>query len=420
MFGLYSLAVTVTTTIQRLAPPFTNSYFPHFVRLLEQDRPDILVTAYRQVSEFASAIFLAAGLSLIVYAGPIAQLLSPDTDGAAGLALLLALLAAANTLNVEMALPSSLLFAHGITAIALRINLTLCVLYLAALAILVPHYGVNAAAGLWLAANGLMFPALIVMTHRVILPGQAWSWLARAVLLPGCGAGSVLAAGAAVMPDLSRLPALIWIALNGALALAIALLAAPETREIILARFNRHGGGRIECSVEAATKALGELDQDPVGIGNVSRAAARPLHRFVIELQLESEIMDTAHGLVHVVDDKADVIDVNVVRPIDPAPHLEETDVELVLGAEDAPADAVVFAALLLAFDPEQTAIEIDRRIEVANREVHVVNASRHDGCGAFRRAACLGPGCADQIVLNCHGHFLRCEQNLLRSSRVF
>ncbi len=244
LFGLYSLAVTVTTTIQRLAPPFTNSYFPHFVRLLEQDRPDVLVSAYRQVSEFASAIFLAVGLSLVVYAGPIAQLLSPDSDGAAGLALLLALLAAANTLNVEMALPFSLLFAHGITAIALRINFTLCVLYLAALAMLVPRYGVNAAAGLWLAANALTFPVLIGMTHRAILPGQAWPWLVRAVLLPGCGAALVLAAGAALMPDLTRLPLLIWIALNGALALAIALLAAPETREIIRARFARPGASR--------------------------------------------------------------------------------------------------------------------------------------------------------------------------------
>src|SRR5260370_12248447 len=60
LFGLYSLAVTVTTTIQRLAPPFTNTYFPYFVTLLEQDRPDLLFRAYRQASESASAIFFGA------------------------------------------------------------------------------------------------------------------------------------------------------------------------------------------------------------------------------------------------------------------------------------------------------------------------------------------------------------------------
>ena len=159
------------------------------------------------------------------------------------LAWLLALLAAANTLNVEMSLPFSLQFAHGITWIALRINLALCVGYLTALIVLVPYYGVNAAAGLWLAANALMFPVLIFITHRVILPGQAWPRLVRTILLQGCCAAVVLSAGAATMPGLSSVPMLIWIAVNGALALAAALLGAPETRQIILARIGRRGDG---------------------------------------------------------------------------------------------------------------------------------------------------------------------------------
>ena len=243
LFGLYSLAVAVTSTIQRLAAPFTNTYFPHFVRLKEQNRPDILVNAYRQACEFASAIFLAAGLLLVAYAAPIAHLLSADAADAAKLGWLLALLAAANTVNVEMALPFSLQFAHGITAIALRINLALCVVYPAALVLLVPRYGMEAAAGLWLAANALMFPAVIIMTHRLILPGQALPWLVRTVLMPGCGAAVAVALGAAIMPELPRLPTLIWIGLNGALALAAALVCAPEARQIILARLGRRGSG---------------------------------------------------------------------------------------------------------------------------------------------------------------------------------
>jgi hypothetical protein len=94
----------------------------------------------------------------------------------------------------------------------------------------------NAAAGLWLSANALMFPVLIFMTHRAVLRSQQWLWLYRTILLPGCGAALVLVAGAAVMPDLSRLPMLIWIGLNGALALTAAALSAPATREIALSR----------------------------------------------------------------------------------------------------------------------------------------------------------------------------------------
>jgi O-antigen/teichoic acid export membrane protein len=244
LFGLYSLAVTVTSAIQRLAAPFTNTYFPYFVRLKEEDRPDALLGAYRRASEFASAIFLSAGLLLIAYAAPIAHLLSTDAADAARLGWLIALLAAANTVNVEMALPFSLQFSHGITAIALRINLTLCVLYPAALVVLVPRYGVEAAAALWLAANALMFPFLIAMTHRLILPGQAWRWLLRTLLLPGCGAALALVAGAAIMPGLSRVATLIWIGLDGGLALAAALLCAPETRKILFTRLGRRASGQ--------------------------------------------------------------------------------------------------------------------------------------------------------------------------------
>lgn len=238
LFGLYSLAVTITATIQRLAPPFTNAYFPHFVKLIEAGRAEMLARAYRQVSEAASAIFLAAGLSVMIYAGPIAALVAGDAEAAAGLAVVLALLAAANTVNVEMALPFSLLFAHGITRIALRINLALCVTYLTALVLLVPRYGVDVAAGLWLVANVVMLPALVLSVHRTTLPGQAWPWFSHAILLPGCAAAAVLAAGAAVMPHLESLPILLWIGLNGALALAAALLCAPETRKIIVSRLN--------------------------------------------------------------------------------------------------------------------------------------------------------------------------------------
>jgi len=243
VFGLYSLAVTIAATIQRLAPPFTNACFPHFVKLIEQGRADLLARAYRQVSQAASAVFLAAGLWLVVYAGPLAALVAGDADAAPALAVVMALLAAANTLNVEMALPFSLQFAHGITAIALRINLALCLLYPTALVLAVPRYGMEAAAALWLAANVLMLPVLIVMTDRAILPGQAWQWLRRTVLLPACGAAAALAGGAAIMPDLPRPATLFWIGLNGALALAAALVCAPEPRKIILARLRARTSG---------------------------------------------------------------------------------------------------------------------------------------------------------------------------------
>ena len=148
LFGLYSLAVTVTSTIQRLAAPFTNTFFPYFVRLKEQDRcgcpPRRLPAGLRiRIRDLSRRRALADRLCR----SRSRSCCPPIAADTARLGWLIALLAAANTLNVEMALPFSLLFAHGITAVALRINLALCVLYPAALVLLVPRYGVEAAAG---------------------------------------------------------------------------------------------------------------------------------------------------------------------------------------------------------------------------------------------------------------------------------
>src|SRR5205085_3425906 len=95
LFGLYSLAVTITATIQRLAPPFTNAWFPHFVKLIEQGRAEMLARDYRQASEVASAFFLARGPLLLTYARPVAAPVAAGAPTEAGLALLLAPRAAA-------------------------------------------------------------------------------------------------------------------------------------------------------------------------------------------------------------------------------------------------------------------------------------------------------------------------------------
>jgi len=57
--------------------------------------------------------------------------------------------------------------------------------------------------------------------------------------VPGCGAAMVLVAGVPIMPDLPRAPMIVWIGLNGAVALAAALSCAPSARQTILARFRK-------------------------------------------------------------------------------------------------------------------------------------------------------------------------------------
>jgi O-antigen/teichoic acid export membrane protein len=68
LFGLYSIAFTVASTVQRLATPFSNAYLPHFVELFEKRSVDLLSQAYHLASRLASAVVICAGLLLLIYA----------------------------------------------------------------------------------------------------------------------------------------------------------------------------------------------------------------------------------------------------------------------------------------------------------------------------------------------------------------
>ena len=226
LFGLYSIAFTVASTVQRLATPFSNAYLPHFVELFEKRSFELLSQAYHLASRLASAVVICAGLLLLIYAQPIMLLLTADAASAGTIAPVFAILVAANTLAALMVLPQMLQIACGAPWIALRINSLQVVPYVALLVLLAPRIGMYAPAGLWLAAASANLPIMTIMTHRIVLQGQAWGWFKRAILLPALAAAAVLGAGAIVAPAPSPVAMLPWLAVNYALALAAALLCA--------------------------------------------------------------------------------------------------------------------------------------------------------------------------------------------------
>ena len=113
LFGLYSIAFTVASTVQRLATPFSNAYLPHFVELFEKRTFELLSQAYHLASRLASAVVICAGLLLVVYAQPIMLLLTADAASADTIAPVFALLVAANTLAALMVMPQMLQIACG-------------------------------------------------------------------------------------------------------------------------------------------------------------------------------------------------------------------------------------------------------------------------------------------------------------------
>jgi O-antigen/teichoic acid export membrane protein len=234
LFGLYSLSVTAASVITKLSGPFSNAYFPHFVELIEQKRHELLSDSYHTVTQLASGVVFSTGLILMMYAKEVILLLTNNQENATLLASALAMLAAANTLNALMWLPHTLQLASGVTRFTLQIAIVQSVMYLPALVVLVPRYGIYAPPALWLLVNFVSFPFFIAFTHRVALQGEAWLWIRDAIAIPGIISAAAIGLGVLVAPaHVSWLITLPWLAANYAVAIVAATVSAPKTNQLV-------------------------------------------------------------------------------------------------------------------------------------------------------------------------------------------
>jgi hypothetical protein len=113
-------------------------------------------------------------------------------------------------------------------------------MYLPALIVLVPRYGVYAPPALWLLVNLVNFPIFIALTHRVALHGEAWIWVKDAILIPSLLAVTVIGLGFMVAPaQVSWIITLPWLGANYLLAIIAAAICTPKSNQLIRSQIGR-------------------------------------------------------------------------------------------------------------------------------------------------------------------------------------
>jgi O-antigen/teichoic acid export membrane protein len=241
-FGLYSLVFAVIVSISRVAGPFTNSYFPYFIEVMNRQR-DQLHRTFLIGAQLSTSIIVATGMTIALNGRPIMLLLTHSEADSAAVAPVFSMLAVANTIGLLIWMPVTLQLAGGVTWITLRLNLLQCLLYLPILPLLVPRYGLYAPAGLWLAVTACTIPAFIVMMRRVMPREDLTSWMVWGVLVPLSAAMAALVPGALLEPAMPSYVLPVWLAANFAVSAAAALAASPHFRGYALNAFRtrRHG-----------------------------------------------------------------------------------------------------------------------------------------------------------------------------------
>ena len=147
-------------------------------------------------------------------------------------------------------------------------------------------------------------------------------------------------------------------------------------------------------SAEPASESVRDFDPDSFRVHDVCRPAAGPVDDGVVALEAKAELMNTTDCLVDVIYDKSDMIDMDALRLEIPCRrNLDETQVEAVGSAEYAPSGAPL--SLLLELNAQKSGIESGGNLEIADRDLDMINTSRIDGGrpDATRLAPCQPRG---------------------------
>jgi O-antigen/teichoic acid export membrane protein len=242
MFGYYALASVAGGSLAYVVGPVFNAVFPRFSSLVARGEGEALKALYHRATQFLAVILLPAASVLVIMPLDIMRVWTGNANAAASTHMIVALLAAGSALNGLMALPYALQLAHGWTSLGVWLNLALVAVMVPLIAWMGLHFGGPGAAAVWIMTNALYMVVGLPLTHRRLMPGEAWRWLTVDIGVP------LLASVAVVLvcmrtfePAAGRVQEGVQIGVVLLFSACGAALAAPMVREWSVARLHHIG-----------------------------------------------------------------------------------------------------------------------------------------------------------------------------------
>lgn len=194
-FGYYTLAATVATTLYVLIAPVTQAFHPKFCALYASNDSLTLADNYHKGAQLVSIIAGSVAMVLIFFSETILFLWTQDPELASQSALLLSLLTLGNLLNGLMWIPYQMQLAHGWTSLTVKVNTVAVAIIVPAILLVVPRYGAEGAAWVWVLLNAGYCLIAAQLMYRRILISERWRWYNQDVLRPlgfaGLGVGGI-------------------------------------------------------------------------------------------------------------------------------------------------------------------------------------------------------------------------------------
>lgn len=240
-FGYYALSATVAGALYMVTGPITQAIYPRMVELVSQDNESGLISVYHQGAQLVTVLTGPSVLLLSFFSTGVVFAWSGNVDLAQNTGPILSILVVGTFLNALMHVPYHIQLANGWTSLALKANIVAVLVLVPAILWLVPRYGVEGAAWIWVALNVVYTPVFIQFMHRQVLLKEKLRWYGADVLVPVSGSTAVMLLAQIFEPPSyeHRLEWLVFLILTYALGMVVAILLANRIRPYLKLFFLR-------------------------------------------------------------------------------------------------------------------------------------------------------------------------------------
>jgi O-antigen/teichoic acid export membrane protein len=231
-YGYYTLAATVAGMLIMIIGPINQAIYPRMVELHTQSDFRALANVYHLGAQLVTVVTAPTALLLSIFSGGVIYLWSGDVTLSDNTAPILSPLAFGTFLNGIMWMPYQCQLAHGLTSLALKINVVAVTVLIPAILWIVPTYGGVGAAWIWVVLNAGYILIGIQFMHKRILPREKWRWYGADLILPAGGALGVMILAYTVQPTsgATRLEWALFLIFSGGLAFTASIVLASEIR----------------------------------------------------------------------------------------------------------------------------------------------------------------------------------------------
>lgn len=239
--GYYTLAATAANVMFMVAVPATQAIYPQLVKLSFCNDQTEMISVYRKTTKFVTVLTASASMLLYFFSGGTIYMWSGSQDLIRNTAPLLSILVIGSFLNGLSYLPYQLQIAHGRTSLLLKAIAFAVVVFIPSLIVVVPVYGVEGAAWIWVALNAIYLLVTSYFIHRELLMEHKWGWYLLDTLLPTCGTVIVMVLAKQFQPPTydDRLHWFIFLLFSGLLAVFVSTTLISLVRNCSLKRLER-------------------------------------------------------------------------------------------------------------------------------------------------------------------------------------